>query len=242
MKTIKKIVRNAAAICGVSVLLLNLISCATSKTQEYVYEDEDIVYADREKENPAFTAPAMTDEYLGDFDPVLLKTTMSLQKSGKKMKPRELTKSYIVPRTNNIEIHFRTMVNKICFIMNKEERAQLKEAAEQFLNEYETKTIERHKPSKKNAYYTSRCSLWYGLTGLTNGSEICDYWTNAEIIDKHAYFMIHFTPSRTVDGKEFTPKVNMYFSPTQLRDFMELLDQEYLNSAVKELRQKAYTY
>lgn len=241
MKTIKKIVRNAAAICGVSILLLNTISCA-SKTKEYVYEDEDIVYADREKENPAFVAPAMTDEYLGDFDPILLKNTMSLYKSGKKMKPKELTKSYIVPRTNNLEVHFRTTVNKVCFIMNKDERALLKEAAEKFLNEYETKTIERHKPNKKNSYYTSRCSFWFGLSGLTNGSSICDYWTNAEIIDKHAYFLIHFTPSRTEDGKELTPKVNMYFSPTQLRDFMELLDQEYLNSAVKELRAKAYTY
>ena len=39
-----------------------------------------------------------------------------------------------------------------------------------------------------------------------------------------------------------TPKFDLYFSPTQLRDFMELLDQEYLNSQVQELRDKAYTY
>lgn len=237
MKTIKKL----SKIFITSVLLLSTISCA-SNSKEYVYEDDEIIFADKEAQNPAFVAPAMTDEYLGDFDPIKLKSTMALQKSGKKMRPKELTSSYIVPRTNNLEIHYRAMVNKICIILNKEERAKLKEAAERFLNEYETKTIERHKVNAKTAYYKSRCSLWYGLSGLATGSSKCDYWTNAEIIDKHAYFMIHFTPSRTDDGKDITPKENLYFSPTQLRDFIELLDQEYLNSQVKELREKAYKY
>ena len=240
MKPIKKL-EKLSKVFITSLILISAASCA-STSKEYVYEDEEIIFADKEKENPAFVAPAMTDEYLGDFDPIKLKTTMSLQKSGKKMKPKELTSSYLVPRTNAVEIHFRATVNKICIIMNKDERAKFKAAAEQFLNEYDTKTIERHKPNKKNAYYVSRCSLWYGLSGLASGSSRCDYWTNSEIINKHAYFMIHFTPSRTDDGKDLTPKETMYFSPTQLRDFLEIFDQEYLNNQVIELREKAYTY
>ncbi len=243
MKKIKSIVKYAAIFSSTVLLILSTVSCA-SKSQEYEYDEDadEIIFADKEAEHPAFIAPAMTDEYLGDFDPIILKNTMSLKKSGKKMKPKELTATYLVPRTNNIEVHFRTTVNKVCFIMNKEERSKLKEAAEQFINEYDTKTIERHKVNSKTAYYNSRCSFWFGLSALSNGSSKCDYWTNSEIVNKHAYFVIHFTPSRTDDGKELTPKVRMYFSPSQLKDFIEILDQEYLNSQVKELREKAYKY
>ena len=241
MKTTKNLVLKAAAICTTAFLIFTVISCQTNK-EEYVYEDDDIIFADREEDNPAFVAPAITDDYLGDFDPILLKSTVALTKSGKKMKPKTLSKSYIVPRSNNLEIHFHQGPNKICVIFNKAERDKFKEAAELFLEQYDTKTIERHKPNKKNAYYRSRCSLWYGLTALTYGTGKNDYWTNCNIIDKHAYFMIHFIPSHNDNGKDVTPKFDLYFSPTQLRDFLELMDQEYLNSQVQELREKAYTY
>lgn len=241
MKKIKSAATKIAILCLTAACIFSAVSCATKKN-EYVYEDDDIIFADREAENPAFIAPAITDEFLGDFDPLLVKSCVGLQKFGKKMKPKELTKNYLVPRTNNLEIHYRAAVNKICIILNYEERQKLKETAEQFLNEYETKTIDRHKVNKKTAYYSSQCSLWYGLSGLGSGSSKCDYWTNAEIINKHAYFLIHFTPSRTDDGKDLTPKENLYFSPTQLRDFIEILDQDYLIDQVKDLRSKAYTY
>lgn len=241
MKTTKNIVLKAAAIFTTTFLLFLVLSCQSNKS-EYVYEDDDIVYADSEAEHPAFLAPEITDQFLADLDPIILKATVALMKSGKKMKPRELKKSYIVPRTNALEIHFRTTVDNICIILNKAEREKFKEAANLFLEKYENKTLEHRKPTKKNAIYYSRLSLWYGVLGLTSGTEKNDYWTNYNIIDKHAYFMIHFVPSHNDNGEDMTPKFDLYFSPTQLRDFMELLDQDYLNSQVQELRDKAYTY
>ena len=56
------------------------------------------------------------------------------------------------------------------------------------------------------------------------------------------YFLLHFSRTETRNGQEYTPQVNLYLSPSQIRDFLEILDQEYLNSQVQELREKAYNY
>ena len=87
----------------------------------------------------------------------------------------------------------------------------------------------------------SKCSLWFGVSGPTMGSEKNDYYINCEFIDKTPYLLIHFSSSRTTTN-EFTPKVSIYMSPTQIRTFLEEIKQENLEALVKTLEEKAYTY
>ena len=53
---------------------------------------------------------------LGDFDPQILPQVMSLFYSFKKLKPRNLQKIYLIPRTNKVEIHFGRMESVFCHI------------------------------------------------------------------------------------------------------------------------------
>ena len=184
----------------------------------------------------------MTDTFLGDFNPIIIKSTMALIKGGREMKPKELSRTYLIPRQNLVEVHFRDMVNQICIILDKSERDKLTNAANAFLEQYEQRTLHRGKVSSKTAYYNSRCPLYFGLTGSSIGTDSCDYFTNSEIFQNKAYFLINCRPSRCDTGSGFTPNVRLYFSPSQLKDFIEILDQDYLNAQVQDLREKAYTY
>ena len=83
MMKIKTVATKAAMLCLTAACIFYAVSCV-SKKNEYVYEDDDIIFADREAENPAFVAPAITDEFLGDFDPMLVKTCVGLHKFGKR--------------------------------------------------------------------------------------------------------------------------------------------------------------
>ena len=221
--------------------LLSLISCASKQTS-YVYDDEDVDIYDLSENEKLVEAPVMTDDFLGDLDPVLVKKTMVLTKASKGMKPLELANTYLFPRYNTLEFTFRYGVNNINFTLNKTERNKLAKTMEQFLADYEAKVLPRHKVKAKNAYYNSNCTLRFGVASFNYVADECKYWTNCEIIDKHAYFLLHFSRTETRNGQEYTPQVNLYLSPSQIRDFLEILDQEYLNTQVQELRTKAYTY
>lgn len=242
----RNIVKNSIIL---SLLFILFASCASSKkTDIYTYnENDEDLYIDSEseiEEEIPIEAPEITENFIGDFNPVLLKTTITLLKSGKNMKPKELSKTYLIPSNNKIEIHFRDTVNQICIILDYNERSKIKDAATKFFEQYESKTLSREKVSKKTAYNVSETPVYFGVAGYGNGTEKCSYYTNSEVFNKHAYFLINFTSTR-VDpekGSGFTPSVRLYFSPNQLKDFLEILDQEYLNSQVKDLREKAYTY
>ncbi len=241
---------------SLSVLALGLIaflavSCAStkksSKAAAYEQDYEDGLYDEaaenqEDSEEDAVEAPEMTETFLGDFNPILVKETICLLKNGKKMRPKELSKTYLIPTNNNLEIHFRDIANQICIMFSQAEREKLVAAANQFLQEYETKTLSRGKVNRKTAYYVSKTPVYFGISGYSNGTDTCEYYANSEIFNKHAYFLLNFVPSRCTSGSGFTPSEKLYFSPTQLKDFIEILDQEYLNAQVKELRQKAYSY
>ncbi len=222
------------------------ISCASNDVS-----DSEIYYSDDPNElSEALKTPEVTENFLGDFNPIKLDSKVVLVKSFGKLVPKELSNTYLIPRRNTIEVTFRYGANNTTFIWNQKDRTAVKEAAERFLAEYEAKELRKHKVSRKTAYYNSYCPLYYGLIGTNNGTSKNEYYINYEIVDKRAYFVIHFVPTRNDPDKgnesgsvdEFTPKTRLYLSPSQLRDFIELLDQDYLNANLELLRQKAYTY
>ena len=64
-----------------------------------------------------------------------------------------------------------------------------------------------------------------------------------EFINKKPYLLLRFAPTEsTSDPGQFTPKVSLYMSPSQIRDFLEIMDQQNLETAIKESKAKAYTY
>ena len=227
-------------VCTVSFIT---VSCASAKKSETVYSyDDESDYEDEYDEVTAIEIPVTTDEYLGDFDPVRLEPLMILKKSGKTLSPKELSNFYLVPRTNCIELTYRDNVNEISIIWSKAERDKIIEACKTFLTQYEEKTVPHHKVNPRTAYFNSKCGLWYGVLNADNACSANDYYLNCEFIDKRPYLLFKFSPSKCDKLDQYTPKVVFYMSPSQIRDFLEIIDQDNLESQLTAKREKAYTY
>ena len=224
------------------IISLGIQSCASKQaSNEYdeIYDDDIYSISDQPEIN---NAPELTDDFLGDFDPFRVKEIIVLSKSSKQMKPKELANNYLYPRSNNLELTFRNGINKVNITLTKNERTKLSDTMKLFLEQYEAKTLPRHKVNSKTAYFISTCSMTYGVASQDYIVDKCKYWTNCEIFNKRAYFLINFAPTATRTEKDYSPRIKLYLSPSQIPEFLELLDQEYLNSQVKILREKAYTY
>jgi len=239
MKKITKCISCAACI-------VSLISCASKTSDSYDYSyDESYDYTLDESEIIISEDEYESNEnFLADIAPVDLAPIYFLHKSGKNLKPREIRTIALVPRTNAVEFHFRESANEIAVIWRKAEREKILSACQTFLDNYENKTLEHKKVNSKTAYFKSNCSLWYGLMSPNVGCEATEYFVSHEFINKRPYLIIRFLPTRTTsdNGKNFTPKVSLYMSPSQIRDFMESMNQDNLEKTIQVNKTKAYTY
>ena len=130
------------------------ISCAskTSDSYDYTYDDSydytldesQIIITEEDEES--------NENFLADIDPVELAPLYFLRKSKNTMKPLEVRKVALVPRTNALEFHFRETANDIAIILRKAERDKILEACNTFLSEYESKTLAHRKTNSKTAY------------------------------------------------------------------------------------------
>lgn len=226
-----------------TILIASLFMSCASKQD---YEDEAPYFEEEEDESALsdhYLSTEMTDDFLGDFSPIELDEKVALVKQMNKLAPKELNNIYLNPRDNTVEITFRYGINLTTVIFNKAERDKIKEAAEKFLADYDAKLLQRHKVNSKTAYFKSKCPLYWGVFSDSNVAYKNDYYVNYEYFNKRMYFLFHFSPSATKKGNDvYSAKTVIYFSPTQLRDFLEIMDQDYLNAQVKNLRTKAYTY
>lgn len=236
MKAMKKI----TAVFTAAVLTFMFISCASNDTSDYDYNYD---YTEDEYGYINDTEPVSSDDFLANIDPVELQSIFFLYKSGKKVTPKEIKKVYLVPRTNAVELHFHTGANQIGIVLRKAERDKILDACRLFLQQYEEKTLPHTKVNKKNAYFSSTCSLWYGVLTPSNGCEKNIYYMICEFINKKPYLLLRFAPTQTTTGeRQSTPKISLYMSPSQIRDFLEIMDQENLERTIQETKKKAYTY
>lgn len=239
--------------CFFAAFLLG--SCkSTPKNSEYKYDENETSPYDEELEeensddiyefSEKVEKPVSTDDFIADLGPVQIANIMMLSKSKSSIKPKEITKVYLIPRTNNVELQFRDTVNAVVLILNKAERQRIIDACNLFLQEYDEKKLEHKKVNSKNAYFKSKCSLWFGLTNASNGCNENDYFVTYEFIDRRPYLLIQTIPSRCTseDKNAFTPRIQLYMSPSQIRDFIQQMDQENLESYLTETIEKAYTY
>lgn len=223
------------------ILLLLIISsalfmaCASNNTKA----DDD--YSE-DYDSEIIQTPETTDNFLGDYNPFQIENLMVLSKSSNSVKPKELNNNYLVPRTNTVELQFRNGINAVTVILNKTEREKIIQTCNTFLTQYEERSIPHHNVSSKTAYYNSKCSVYFGVTNASNGTDENDYFVNCEFIDKKPYLVIKFLPTRCDENSTFTPKVSIYMSPTQIREFISIMNQEHLNELVKTLNEKAYVY
>lgn len=202
------------------VLLVSLWGCATTSKE-----------------------PVVDPNFLGDYDPIQLENVMAWYNFFGKEKPKEL-EMYFVPRTNNVEIYYREGQNKVCVILSQEQREQLKEVAALFTEGVEAGTLEDRKPTTKNAYYKSTCSVGWGVLGIGRVTEKSRLEYNHKYLkDGKVYLSVRAYPAADKnDSSVYSPDIELFFSPSQLETLFAQIDQSVLQARVDELNAQAYEY
>ena len=176
--------------------------------------------------------------FLGDFNPIQLENFIAGRYSMGQLKPLEI-EAYFVPRNNNLELYFRDGMNKYALILPYEARQAIEKAGQQYLTTYEEGTLVEEKPTEKNATQTAQASLSWGVVGLARNGTTKIY-TNHEYMEKdRPYFRI--TIKQTTDKEDssvLSPRVEIYFSPTLLRTFLEATQQEVFLSQIEQKTQQ----
>ena len=188
-----------------------------------------------EKESPYLTT-------LGDFSPFELGDAISVWKNGDDVTPCEMT-LYCVPRTNKIEIHFSRHINKVALMMNAENCAEFERCVGLYMEDYNSGNFDKnHEPTKDNSYGMMKTGIAWGLFGYSYNADIKARF-KYEIIGGKPYFSMSLE-SGLASGQTdvYSPKMTMYFSPSQLETIMELTDSERIAAYIKSLEEEAYSF
>jgi hypothetical protein len=188
-----------------------------------------------EKESPYLTT-------LGDFSPFELGDAISVWKDGDDVTPCEMT-LYCVPRTNKIEIHFSRHINKIALMMNAENCAEFERCVGLYMDDYNSGHFDKnHEPTKDNAYGMTKTGIAWGVFGYSYNADVKTRF-NYEIIGGKPYFSMFLDSGLANDQSDvYSPKMTMYFSPSQLETIMELTDSNSIAAHIKALEEEAYSF
>jgi hypothetical protein len=208
----------AGAVIALGIVIMSLVSCATPQPKD------------------------RGEDFLGDFNPIQLSNLMGLTyNSVSGIKPVEI-RSYLVPRTNPVELYFRDFANEIGLVLDKKTRDQIKRAAEEYLSSYENNKLADQKPAKENAFIKGSMSLGWGILNASRYT-VAPYRVNYKFIDNKPYFLLYINPTPDVDDSSaYSPLVELYMSPSQLHIFLDLTEQTKLEAIVAEYNTKAYTF
>ena len=233
-------------ICVFLVLLASGLACAmlSCRTSDITVQDDGTRTEESQSaESTSLGGRKLYASSLGNFDPMQLPDIMAMQISFKKLTGRNLTKNFLIPRTNKVEMHFRDNINALCLILPESTRHAIIDSANQFIEDQAAGTIKDEKATEKNAYAVARCDLWWGAASPVNGAEGIKLCVNSKYVDGRPYLAVRVpSAASTSDNTLHSPYMELYFSPAQARDFCDVLDQEYLSGLVQQLIDKATAY
>ena len=204
-------------------ILINLLSYASNKTRgpQPVQERSENFIADM---NPFFvgnlhlyTKQSINSPRISEFD------------------------LYFSPRTNSIFINTKLSIDVIQIDFSYAERKALYETAQKYLNDYENGLIIDEKPTSKNTLYKGNIPISWGVFGYTH-SAITKYQINTEYlwIDK-PYYRIRFETTEDEDDAS-SPAFNLYISPSQWNNILEMCDQAALEARCEQVVNEAMEF
>lgn len=209
--------RNFSIFIFFSILLLGFYSCTTNSTSS----------------NPNF---------LGDFDPVQLGTISVYTTSFGSEKTNKI-EVFFAPRTNLLHFYIKSSLNKMNIKLSESDRANLQEAITNFSANLVNDNLPNRKPTSKNAYSSSLISMEWGLTGAGHETNEAGIRYNYKYLsDNRPYFMIDLIPGDdSVMEGAMSPQTDIYISPSNLEELLEMTKQENLQAIVDELNSE-YAY
>lgn len=150
---------------------------------------------------------------------------------------------YLYPRSNTLEIRWKSGINIVCWDLGKKERDAIAASAAQYLAAYNAGNLPEQKPSKKTAWWSGVIPTGWGVGGFTRTTDAKSYITYEYLEKGKPYFLIRSDPTRYEQEENVSsPKISIYLSPSQLENFLELISQEHLNAEANAIVEEAYEW
>lgn len=218
----KKSFRHVLFCLLIGMMIFVSFSCATIKTSE--------------KE--------VDPNFLGDFDAFYLGEVMCLSDTTFGNSKPLTIHLYFAPRTSNIEARFSSGMNKVCLIWTPAEREKLVLSIEEYAKLIASgEKLEKRKATKKNAFQNGNVYIYWGVGGYTRDT-LATYFTNYEYLEENKpYFKIKVNATPYPEEEHVSsPNINLFFSPTQLENLIEVTDYDVIIEKIEALKTEAYSW
>lgn len=135
------------------------------------------------------------------------------------------------PRSNYLYIKGRIGADIVDIGFSYNERKSLAQAKDAYLEAFKQGKLKKEKPTKKNAFSTGTARFFWGTFGANNET-VARYYTNVQyILDDKPYFRILFEQTKELEDPDKTsPRINIYISPAQWEQIVEMCNQETLEA------------
>ena len=202
------------------VLLVAAVSVVTSCTTTRVTAKE---------------AEAGYAESIADIDAISLGSLTFFAKSFGKLKQKTLSKFFVAPRRNTVELHLHDGANFHKLVLRQGGREQVIKATQEFVREWEEHVLRDEKASKKNAFTQGFMDYAFGVVTTSYTLDGIPFYMNCIFMDGQPYLVMRI-PSQEVKGESgvYSPYTELYFSRTQAEELAERLNQEYLEQLVQD--------
>lgn len=178
------------------------------------------------------------DEYptfIADVDAISLGSLTYQIKSFGKLKQHTLSRFFVAPRRNTVEMWYRDGVNTEEIVLGQGARVAVAEAVRAFVNEWEEHNLQNVKANAKNAYASGYLDFSFGVVSAAHELERIPFYMNCIFIEGQPYLVMRI-PSQKVKNEDgvYSPYTELYFSRTQAETLAERLEQGYLEQLVQD--------
>jgi len=192
-----------------------LASCVSGKAAE-----------DDGKEYPASIA---------DLDAMSLGSLSFYGKSFGKLKQKSLSKFFVAPRRNTVELHFHDGINFHQVILKQGAREKVVDATKQFVQEWEDHTLQDVKANAKNAYCKGTMDYSFGVVSTSHWFYNIPFYMNCIFVEGQPYLVMRIPSQRSKEEDSlYSPYTEVYLSRSQAESLAERLSQEYLEQLVQD--------
>lgn len=218
----KNIIR-LAVLCAVFAIILACAGCTTTSKGETTIREPD-------------------ENFLGDFKPFQLDNCMAVTKSlSGTIIPKEM-EMYFAPRQNTVEAYFSYGMDKIAVVFTLEERVAFKEGIMAYMEAYNAGNLPERAPDRKNYFTRTPVTVAWGVMGLSYSADTY-VRINYEYLERgKPYFVATFESANAKKDDTASPKMDIYFTPSQLEALLETIDQDEFQARVDELNRQAYEW
>lgn len=139
------------------------------------------------------------------------------------------------PASNTVKFHHKMMGDNIWIYLEKDQRAQLRDAINRYLTAFDEKTLTPEGAKQKGAFGKTDIFVTWGLLGSAHEAYPTLRFDYQFITPQRPYFILANATVQAKDGAN-CPAMRIAISPAQCKDVLKVIDEEALLQLVEELK------